>query len=49
MEREKLIREIGEARIESKVWEIVNRERRRRKVINKEMQMEEWKEHLMGL
>lgn len=48
-ERERLIREIGEARTESKMWEIVNRERRRRKVINEEIQMGEWKEHFMGL
>ncbi|KAM0728549.1 hypothetical protein ACS0PU_004804 [Formica fusca] len=38
-EREKLIREAAEAKTESKVWEIVNRERRKRKGIEEGIQM----------
>lgn len=39
---------VEKASRESKVWEIVNRERRRKKV-NKNIDMEEWKEHFMRL
>lgn len=34
---------------ESEVWEIVNRERRKRKKINEYIEMEDWKEHFMRL
>lgn len=40
---------VEKASRESKVWEIVNRERRRRKKVNKNIDMEEWKEHFMRL
>lgn len=40
-EGERLIREAGEARTESKVWEIVNRERRKTKGIDEGIQMKE--------
>lgn len=32
--RERLIRKVGEAKIEGKVWEMINKERRRRKRVN---------------
>lgn len=34
---------------ESEVWEIVNRERKGRKGINEEIELEEWREYFMGL
>lgn len=34
---------------ENEVWEIVNRERRRGKRINEEIEMEEWREYFMRL
>jgi len=37
------------ARTERKIWELVNRERKRRKRINEEIRMEEWKEYFMRL
>lgn len=43
-----MVRKIGEARTEEKVWEIVNRERRNRKIINKEIKLKEWKHYFMG-
>jgi len=46
---ERLIREAGEAGTESKVWEIVNRERRKTKGVDEGIQMKEWKEHFMEL
>lgn len=48
-EGERLIREAGEARTENKVWEIVNREGRKTKGVDKGIQMREWKEHFMEL
>ncbi|KMQ83443.1 axoneme-associated protein, partial [Lasius niger] len=48
-EGERLIRKAGEARTESKVWEIVNRERRKGKGVDEGIQMKEWKEYFMGL
>lgn len=38
-----------EARRESELWEIVNRERKRGKGINENMKMEEWKDYFRGL
>jgi len=40
---------VGEAKTEGKVWELVNRERKRRKRINETIELEEWKEYFMGL
>lgn len=48
-EEKRLMREIGEARTEGKVWEITTRERRKRKGVNEEIQMRVWKEHFKGL
>ncbi|KMQ85710.1 hypothetical protein RF55_15573 [Lasius niger] len=48
-EGEKWMREAGEAKIENKVWELINRERRKRKGVDEGIQVEEWKEHFMGL
>jgi len=31
------------------VWEVINRERKRRKRINEGFEMEEWKEYFMSL
>lgn len=38
-----------EVRKEGEVWEIVNREMRKRKRINEGIKWEEWKEHFMRL
>ncbi|XP_024883667.1 trichohyalin-like [Temnothorax curvispinosus] len=46
-EKERMIREIGEARTERKVWELIGRVRKRRKRINEEIKPEEWKEYFM--
>ena len=35
--------------MEGKVWEIINRERKGRRRVNKEIGKEEWKEHFMEL
>lgn len=40
-EKERMIREIGEARTEGKVWELIGRVRKRRKRINEEIKLEE--------
>ncbi|XP_024875210.1 ABC transporter F family member 4-like [Temnothorax curvispinosus] len=48
-EKERMIREIGEAKTEGKVWELIGRVRKRRKRINEEIKMEEWKEYFMEL
>ncbi|XP_067214151.1 uncharacterized protein [Linepithema humile] len=42
-------RRAEEARRESEVWEIVNRERRRRKRVNEGIGMLDWKEHFMRI
>lgn len=34
---------------ERKVWELINRERKKRARINEGIEMEEWKEYFMGL
>lgn len=39
----------AEVRRESKIWEIVNRERISRRGINEEIELKEWKEYFMGL
>lgn len=40
---------VEKANRKSEVWEIVNKERRRRKKKYKHIDMEEWKEHFMRL
>lgn len=40
--------QIEEAKQEGQIWEVVNKERKRRKV-NREIGMEEWKEYFRGL
>ncbi|XP_018402019.1 PREDICTED: uncharacterized protein LOC108779148 [Cyphomyrmex costatus] len=47
--RERLIEEAEAAKSEKDVWKIVNRERRRKKGINEEISMKEWKEHFENL
>lgn len=39
----------AEVRTEKQVWEIINRERKKRKKINKGIEMKEWKEYFMGV
>lgn len=36
-------RQIEEAKQEEQIWEVVNKERKRRKEVNREIGMEEWK------
>ncbi|XP_068989265.1 uncharacterized protein [Neodiprion pinetum] len=48
-ENEGFIKVAAEARTESKGWEIVNRERRKWKRVNKEIGDQEWREYFMGL
>nr|XP_046472570.1 uncharacterized protein LOC124214348 [Neodiprion pinetum] len=48
-EYEGFIKEAAEARTESKVWEIVNRERKKWKRVNEEIGEHEWREYFMGL
>lgn len=48
-ENDRWEKQVAEARKENEVWEIVNRERKRRNGINKEISMGVWKEHFMGL
>jgi len=38
-----------EVRSEAQVWEIINREKKRRKGVNKELEMKEGKEYFMSL
>lgn len=38
-----------EARKESEVWEVVNREKRRTKRVNENMKRKEWKNYFKGL
>lgn len=38
-----------DTRREAEIWEIVNKERRKRKRIDKAIKKEEWKEYFMGL
>lgn len=38
-----------EVKRESKVWELINRERKKRARIYEGIEMEEWKEYFMGL
>jgi len=46
-EKEKMVKEEGVARTKRNVWELVNKERKRRKRINEDINMEEWKEYFM--
>ncbi|XP_071577594.1 uncharacterized protein [Temnothorax nylanderi] len=48
-EKDRMTREIGEAKTEGKVWELIGRVRKRRKRVNEEIKMEEWKEYFMEL
>lgn len=48
-ENERWEREAEEARTEGQVWELVNRERRRKNGINKDTEMGEWKKYFKGL
>lgn len=38
-----------EVKRQSKVWELINRERKKKARINEGIKMEEWKEYFMGL
>ncbi|XP_024891322.1 trichohyalin-like, partial [Temnothorax curvispinosus] len=48
-EKERMIREIGEAKTEGKVWELIGRVRKRRRRVNEEIKPEEWKEYFIDL
>ncbi|XP_077273093.1 uncharacterized protein LOC143903409 [Temnothorax americanus] len=48
-EKERIIREIGEAKTEGKVWELISRVRKKRKRINEKIKMKEWREYFMEL
>ncbi|XP_071572354.1 uncharacterized protein [Temnothorax nylanderi] len=48
-EKERMIREIEEARTEGEVWKLIGRARKRRKRVNEEIKQEEWKEYFMEL
>ncbi|XP_046605019.1 uncharacterized protein LOC124297751 [Neodiprion virginianus] len=48
-ENEGFIKEAAEARTESKVWKIVDRERKKWKRVNEEIGDQEWREYFMGL
>jgi len=41
------MREVREAKTERKVWELVNKKRKRRRRINEDIKMEEWKKYFM--
>lgn len=42
-------RKIEEIRRKNKIWELINRERKKRKRMSEEIEMDEWKEHLVKL
>jgi len=42
-------KKIKNVKRESEVWEIVNRERKRKKRVNDSIDLEEWKDHFMRL
>lgn len=42
-------KQIEEAKQEGQIWEIVNKERKRRKEVNREIGMEKWEKHFRGL
>lgn len=48
-EKDRIIREIGEANTEARVWELIRRVKGKRKKINEEIKMKEWKEYFMEL
>ncbi|KMQ90798.1 stress response protein nst1-like protein [Lasius niger] len=48
-ENEKWLKEAQEAKTEGEVWKVVNRERKRRRVVNEGIEAKEWKEHFMRL
>jgi len=41
--------QVGEAKTEGKVWELIRKERKGRIKINEEVKMEDWKEYFMKL
>lgn len=48
-EQEEMVREISEANTENKVWEIINRDRKKRKTMGEGIEAEEWKSYFMSL
>jgi len=46
-EDERFEREIEEVGCEREVWRVINRERKHRKKVNENIEMEEWREHFM--
>jgi len=48
-ENEEWLRVAREARTQKQVWMVINRERRRKVGVNKEIRMEEWDRYFKGL
>ncbi|EZA50989.1 hypothetical protein X777_10537 [Ooceraea biroi] len=48
-EKEELLKEARKARTQKQVWEVINKERRKKEELNKEIKMEEWDEYFMGM
>lgn len=48
-ENKKWEREAEKAKMEGKMWEVINRERKRRRKINRDSKMEEWEEYFKAL
>lgn len=48
-EREKYIKEVKEAKTESQVWEIINRERKGKGRVDERIEMKEWKEYFVNM
>lgn len=49
MKRKEKKKRVEKASRESDVWEIINKERKERKEVNKCIQLKEWKEHFKRL
>lgn len=48
-EREEFIREVGRARMEGEIWEVIRKQRGGRKRVNEEIKEKEWREYFMNL
>lgn len=47
--RKAWMRRVTEAKTEGQVWEVINKDRKRRKVVNEGIEMGEWMEYFMEL
>lgn len=48
-ENEKWMRKAKEAKRESKVWELINKDRKKVRKVNKEIEIKEWEEYFKGI